>query len=249
MARLPLTATQQRWAAKLGLAAAVALLVIVVTQENILKLGIIQRLELASIDYRFQSRGTNPAFKDSADVIIVEISEESFKSLPAKWPWPRSYYAHLLRNLHAAGAKAVGIDIILGSTDVYSTQNDDDLRAAIRETGIAVLAGKTEVFDERYTKTTSTENYGNIFFNADSSLGLVNIRNDADGVYRRYDALFETNTGLHIPTFGFAVLNKIFGFPALTTAENFANAFAFAGRTIPKSQRDVPSHQVCRRHR
>ena len=91
MKRFHLTTTHYHWLSKLGLAIAVALLVIVITQEKILKLGIIQRLELASIDYRFESRGTNPCFKDSSDIVIVEISEESFKSLPEKWPWPRSY--------------------------------------------------------------------------------------------------------------------------------------------------------------
>ena len=116
MIRLRLSTIRQRWLSKLGLAVAVALLIIVITQERILKLGIIQRLELASIDYRFESRGTNSSFKDSSNVIIVEISEESFKSLPEKWPWPRSYYAHLIRNLKAAGARAVGIDLILGKS-------------------------------------------------------------------------------------------------------------------------------------
>ena len=234
MAGLRFTAAQERWTTKIGLAVVVALLIVVITQEDILKLGIIQRLELASIDYRFQSRGRTSAMKDSGNVIIVEISEESFKSLPHKWPWPRSYYAHLIRNLKAAGAKAVGIDIILAGNDVYSLENDEELRAAIKESGNVVLAGKTEVRNDLYMHTTSTENYGNIFFDVDSSLGIVNIRNDADGVYRRYSPFFGTNSGLRVPTFGFAVLNKYFGFPALTTAENFSDEFVFADRSIPK---------------
>ncbi len=234
MAGLRFTAAQERWTTKIGLAFVVALLIVVITQEDILKLGIIQRLELASIDYRFQSRGRTSAMKDSGNVIIVEISEESFKSLPHKWPWPRSYYARLIRNLKAAGAKAVGIDIILAGNDVYSLENDEELRAAIKESGNVVLAGKTEVRNDLYMHTTSTENYGNIFFDVDSSLGIVNIRNDADGVYRRYSPFFGTNSGLRVPTFGFAVLNKYFGFPALTTAENFSDEFVFANRSIPK---------------
>lgn len=219
---------------KLGMAFAVALLVIIITQDDILKLGIIQRLELASIDYRFESRGTNPWVKESTNVVIVEISEESFKSLPDRWPWPRSYYARLLRNLKAAGAKVVGIDLILGGVDVHDRSNDDSLRAAIRETGIAVLAGKTEMRSGFYTRISSDDNYGNIFFDVDSSLGIVNIRNDADGVYRRYTPFFGTNSGLLVPTFSFAVLNKFFGMPALTTAENQSREFIFADRFIPK---------------
>lgn len=234
MAITTLSATQRRWLTKVGIALAVAFLVILITRDQILQLGIIQRLELASIDYRFESRGSDPAFKDSSHVVIVEISEDSFKSLPDRWPWPRSYYARLLRNLKAAGVKVVGIDLILSGNDVYSLANDDSLRAAIRETGITVLAGKTEVVSDMYSHITSTENFGNIFFGVDSCIGIVNIRNDADGVYRRYSPFFATNTGLRVPTFAFAVLNKYYGFPALTTAENFKDVFLFADGTIPK---------------
>ena len=234
MARLKLTTAHRKWGAKLGLAAAVALLVVVVTQEDILKLGIIQRLELASIDYRFESRGTNPAFKDTGTVVIVEISEESFKSLPEKWPWPRSYYAHLIRNLKRAGAKVVGVDIILSGHDVYSPANDDDLRAAIRETGIVVLAGKAPEMNEMHRKVIANEDYGNIFFHVDSCIGATNIYNDADGVYRRYCPLWGTNTDLLIPAFGFAVLNKYFDYQALNIVENFSDEFIFGGVSIPK---------------
>lgn len=234
MAAPSLTPARQTLLIKIGLAVVAALLIIVVTQEDILKLGIIRRLELASIDYRFESRGTNPGLKDSTHVVIVEISEESFKSLPERWPWPRSYYARLLRNLRRAGARVVGLDLIFGGNDVYNPANDDSLRTAIRETGIAVLAGKTDVQSDVYRMTISNENFGNIFFAADSVLGLVNIRNDADGVYRRYTPFWDTNTGLRVPTFSFAVLNKYFGFEALTPAENFSGEFLFADRAIPK---------------
>jgi adenylate cyclase len=234
MARQKLTSTYRTWGAKLGLAAAVALLVVVITQEDILKLGIIRRLELASIDYRFESRGTNPAFKDTGTVVIVEISEESFKSLPEKWPWPRSYYARLIRNLKKAGARAVGIDIILGGRDVYAPENDDDLRAAIRETGIVVLAGKVQEVNDTHNKVIADEDYGNIFFHVDSSIGTTNIYNDADGVFRRYCPLWGTDTDLLIPAFGFAVLNKYYRYPALTIVENFSDEFIFGGHPIPK---------------
>jgi adenylate cyclase len=234
MHELAVTSARRRLLKKIGLAIAVAVLIIIITQEGILKLGILRRLELASIDYRFQSRGTTAAFKDSGDVVIVEISDESSRSLPEKWPWPRSYYARLIRNLKQAGAKAVGLDVIMSGNDVYTPKNDEDLRSAIRETGFVVVAGKTEVISELYMHTTREENYGNLFFDVDSSLGLVNIRNDADGVYRRYSPFFGTNTGLRIPTFGFALLNTYFGFPALTSAENHADEFIFADRSIPK---------------
>jgi adenylate cyclase len=233
MKRLRLSTSHQRWLSKLGLAVVVALLVIVITQERILKLGIIQRLELASIDYRFESRGTNSTFKDSSDVVIVEISEESFKSLPEKWPWPRSYYAHLIRNLRAAGARAVGIDLILGKS-TFGEKDDEELRSAIRKTGSVVLAGKAPQRESEYEIVTAHEDFGNMFFHADSSLGAVNVLNDADGVLRRYRPMWGTNTSLLIPAFAFAVLDKYYALPALSIVENYSDHFVFIHAEIPK---------------
>ncbi len=230
----PLLQSHRSWITKLGISAAVALLIILVTQEGILGLGIIQRLELAAIDYRFSFRGPDLTMKNSGNVVIVEISEDSFKSLPEKWPWPRSYYAHLLKNLRAAGARAVGLDIIFGGNDLHSASYDEELRKAIKETGFVVLAGKIEEEKFSYDLKTSHEDYGNIFFDVDSSIGLVNIRNDADGVYRRYRPFLDTRNGLRIPSFSFALLNRYASLPPLSIAENFSNEFIFEHTSIPK---------------
>lgn len=224
-------------ARKFLVACVAALLTIILTQEEILRLGIVQRLELASLDYRFRQRGKR--IGDSSHVIIVEVSDESFTSLPARWPWPRSYYAHLVRNLKAAGAKAVGIDLLLTGGDAYSPANDEELRTAIRESGIVVLAGKMEADREAYTIKSLHENFANLFYPVDSALGLVNIRNDADGVYRRYSPFWERPLAdepetLRVPTFSFAVLNTYFNLPHHAVAKNSSEYFVFGGRQIPK---------------
>lgn len=232
----------QRWTTTLAIAASVIIFTIVITQESILKLGILQRLELASIDFRFENRGTLRSIEDSSDIVLVEVSEESFRTLPDRWPWPRSYYAHLIRNLNRAGARAIGIDILLSGPDVHALANDEELRATIREAGNVVLAGRVEGVSEVYIRSSTNENFGNIFYSVDSSLGLVNVRNDADGVYRRYSPFFQTTLysagsnpeEVRMPTFGFAVLNKYFGLPTGTIAENSDSRFFYAARPIPK---------------
>jgi adenylate cyclase len=218
------------------------LLTILVTHEDVLHLGIVERLELATLDLRFSLRGTHPAVPDSSHVVIVEISDESYRSLSSRWPWPRSYYAHLVRNLKEAGARVVGIDVILDGPDPYSPANDDDLRAAIRETGIVVLAGKLPPPEKKFDLRRGDENFGNHFFPVDSALGLVNIVNDADGVHRRYSPFWEIRFPgedgrmdiQRIPTFAFAVLNTYFRLPPLATAGNLSDAFLYAGQRIPK---------------
>lgn len=230
-----------RFVRKAIVAMCVALGTIIITQDDILRLGILQRLELASLDYRFRYRGAHTEVGTTSDIVIVEVSEESLRSLPDQWPWPRSYYARLARNLKAAGAAVVGLDIILTGPDAYSSANDDELRNAIKETGIVVLAGKLDAEHSAYQVASERQTFSNQFYPIDRALGLVNIRNDPDGVYRRYSPYWEQvftgadrNDTLRMPTFGFAVLNKYFHLPPGTTAENRQTTFEYALRSIPK---------------
>jgi adenylate cyclase len=194
-----------------------SLVILFLTQEAIFKFAHLKSIELTTIDNRFNFRGKIPF---EPKVVIVEISEESFKSVRDKWPWPRSYYAHLVRNLKKAGALAVGIDLLLGTPDIYDPANDEDFKKALGEVKNVALAAKVDIADDRYDLISAKENYGNIFFNVDSSLGIVFLRNDVDGVYRRFHPfVVDRARQFRIPTFSFAVLNKAFGRPNLSAPD------------------------------
>ncbi len=236
MPSIRLTFGQRGWLTRFGLALGTAGMIIALTQVQVFRLGAIQRLELSTIDYRFQFRGPIAAVKESPHVVIVEISEDSFRSLPERFPWPRSYYAHLLRNLKAAGARAVGIDLLFSGPDSYSPANDTALANAIQETGLAVLAGKREADNDTYVTSSANENFSNVFYPLDRSMGLVNIRNDADGVYRTYNTMFVIDSAdaeIRIPTLGFAVLNKALGLPPGTVPDVQSGGFLYDGHEIP----------------
>ena len=227
----------RRLLAGAGIAAGVALVVILLAHLDVVGFTAIRRLELSTIDYRFQLRGTRAGVGDSSSIIIVEISEESFRAFPSSFPWPRSYYAHAVRNLKAAGARAVGIDLILSDPDSKAPEGDRDLREAIREASNVVLAGKRPEDRPEMTRTSLREDFGNMFFDADSALGLVNIRPDADGVYRMYNTAYEVDLpgGARriVPTFGFAVLNRALGLPLLTAPVPAPGGFRYHGMFIP----------------
>lgn len=232
-----LTFGQRGLLTRFGLALGTGVMIIALTQIPVFRLGVVQRLELSTIDYRFHFRGTIAAVKDSPHVVIVEISEDAFRSLPERFPWPRSYYARLLRNLKAAGASAVGIDLLFSSPDSYSPANDSAMAAAIRETGIAVLAGKREADNESYRLTSGSEDFGNVFYYVNPYMGLVNIRNDVDGVYRTYNTMFvvdSADTEVRIPTLAFAVLNKAMQRLPFDVPAPLRDGFMYAGRTIPR---------------
>ncbi|TAK51293.1 MAG: CHASE2 domain-containing protein, partial [Bacteroidetes bacterium] len=130
---------------QLLLGCSLALLVIILTQDVLFEFTPLNRLELSTIDFRFRQRGPLAMPPESLDVVIVEISNESFKTLPEKYPFPRSYYARLVRNLTRAGAVAIGFDIIMEEPDEHGSVHDDDFRRAIWESNIVALGGKTEI--------------------------------------------------------------------------------------------------------
>ena len=67
----------------------------------------ITRLELNSLDLRFQSRGRT---RPDPRIIIVDIDQHSQEAL-GHWPFPRIYFAHLLDALREDGARVVAFDI------------------------------------------------------------------------------------------------------------------------------------------
>lgn len=215
----------------LGISFAVSAFVLVLTLNILIPFPPLNRAELSLIDLRFQLRGARPMIVDSSDIVIVEISQESFRSL-REWPWPRAYYTHLIRNLKRAGAKAVGLDIVFSTPDVRDSSGDEEFRREIRDAGGVVLAGKLDAERRIYTIHSATENYGDIFIDSAARFGMVNIRTDADGVLRRYMP-FTLDSTRRLPAFSFAVLNAFYDKHRFLTASLDGGSFRFLGRSIP----------------
>jgi adenylate cyclase len=73
----------------------------------------VARLELSSLDTRFQLRGrTTP----DPRIIIVDIDQHSQEVL-GHWPFPRVYFAQLLDALREDGARVVAFDITFSQPD------------------------------------------------------------------------------------------------------------------------------------
>jgi serine phosphatase RsbU (regulator of sigma subunit)/CHASE2 domain-containing sensor protein len=117
MARLGASAIR---AARAGRGRWVALLVLVALS---LPIGFADyspftRLRLAWLDfYQFAL----PRERRSQDVVIVEIDEPSLRSL-GQWPWPRTRLADLIDRIGAAGARAIGLDIVMPEPDQTSPE-------------------------------------------------------------------------------------------------------------------------------
>src|SRR5690242_10443636 len=117
----------------LAISLAVTAFVLLLTQDILFEFPPLRRAELAFIDLRFRERGNVLTVRDTSQIVIVEISQESFKSLPDPWPWPKRHYTRLLRNLHRAGARAIGLDIVFSSLDSRTPWDNQDFRSALKE--------------------------------------------------------------------------------------------------------------------
>lgn len=218
------------------------ILSITLTQEFIFTISPLKKLELKFIDSRFSERG-EVNIRDSSKVIILEITQESYDQIPQpynQWPWARSIYVKVIENLTEAGVKAIGIDINMLGPDQFSPQNDSLMRAAIKRSGKVVLAGKIDEvlersIDERNTLIQNQKiNFSNIFYDADSSIGIVQLPPDYDGVFRRYlPYVFTSSINKNIPSFGAAVLNKYYNLNHDYTAQRKDGYFDYNGTKIP----------------
>ena len=215
---------------------------LLITQNFFISIDPLHQLELKYIDIRFSNKKAVD-IKARADVIILGISQEDYDQIPEpfnSWPWPRSYFAKVITNLNNAGVKGVGIDIFMPNDDRLSPKNDQLLGEAILESGNVVVAGQIDITAESKMETENyrikqeSYNYRNKFYAVDSSIGIVQIGSDEDGIYRRYKpfVISEVNEAI-LPTFSFALLNKYFGLKSNHIAKIKDSYFEIADRKIP----------------
>jgi len=91
-----------------------ALVAVIVFAGFFLRWGPLETMELKLYDLRANLRATKPA---TNDVVIVAVDDASIQQI-GRWPWPRSYMAQMLDTLSEAGAKVIGLNLILSDPEV-----------------------------------------------------------------------------------------------------------------------------------
>jgi adenylate cyclase len=186
-------------------------------------------------DYLVTSIHPEPEHRD--DIVIACIDQTSISYYAEKssvsWPWPRLFYAQLLRYLASCGARAVVFDIIFSETDVDRTnevgdESDRMFADAITTTGIAFLAvsdrndsiaventyswGLTE--SGIFSRCNKIQSYRypllpyTLFLEGKPGLGFVNMQPDEDGIHRRYP-LVSRSGGTLVPSMAMAVAERL----------------------------------------
>ncbi|MFB2550351.1 CHASE2 domain-containing protein [Ensifer soli] len=127
----------------------------------------------------------DPPAPDSRSPVIVAIDEPSFADIQSQWPWPRALHARLIEEVRAAGARAIGLDIIFAEP-AADPGNDDALEAALGPD--VVLAGdETLITTPQADQLVRTEPLAR-FTAAGARAGIASVALDGDGTLRALPA-------------------------------------------------------------
>ncbi len=103
----------------------------------------VNRLELSSLDTRFQLRGHTPT---DPRIVIVDIDQRSQEVL-GHWPFPRVYFARMLDALREDGARVAAFDITFSKPD-QSALPLQDLSSDLTQQRAKGAAVSSEVLSE-----------------------------------------------------------------------------------------------------
>lgn len=186
---------RSRLVAALALAVLVALLGLVLrAPDGPLGEGLVR----ASYDSLHVLNGTRMAALAASPVVIVYLDLNSFKAkaLDPAHPWPRNLHAQLLRQLQAAGARAVVFDIIFSDAGPDPTA-DRAFADGLRANGRVILAGELNddashvtSQDQPWTRLTKVAPPFEPFTTSAAAWGAASHVIDDDFVVRRYLAGF-----------------------------------------------------------
>ena len=125
--------------------------VALLTAYVVTQTGLFQNLDLQLHDVQARTLAQDVDF---SDIIFVDVSEESIKSLEPEigaWPYSRSVYAKVTEFLRDAGASAITFDIVFSE----ARPQDEDLAQALAATPgvtLAVLANTYAVTSDADTE-------------------------------------------------------------------------------------------------
>ncbi|NKM59402.1 CHASE2 domain-containing protein [Rhizobium anhuiense] len=135
-------------------------------------------LELRSFDYLSTVDDPRPP---QGGPVIVAIDEPSLADINAQWPWPRSLHAELIRQLRAAGARVIGLDIIMAEPS--NPDNDAAITGAVGPD--VVLAGDETLIETPQASQLIRATPLPQLTEAGAVTGIASIDLSGDGTFRR----------------------------------------------------------------
>ncbi|NYT29111.1 adenylate/guanylate cyclase domain-containing protein [Rhizobium sp. WYCCWR 11128] len=135
-------------------------------------------LELRSFDYLSTVDDPRPP---PGGPVIVAIDEPSLADINAQWPWPRSLHAQLVTQLRAAGARVIGLDIILAEPS--TPENDNAITGAVGPD--VILAGDETLIETPQASQLIRATPLPQLTEAGAVTGIASVELSGDGTFRR----------------------------------------------------------------
>lgn len=215
-------------------AAALVTLLSIILGFILNSLTMVENLQYKAVNTLFNLRGkvTPP----DTSIVLVTIDDQTLASLPAKLPYPRSYYVTMVDHLMAAGARLIVFDIEFTETSAERPGEDLALAAAVQRSGKVVLAGKVVLdIGSRVVDNQHVLKPVDPLIRSGASVGLVNVVEDTDGFIRRY-ILFQATGNQTWYTLAVEAARVLAG-EAGNDAPAYGSApFRIGGKTIPRSR-------------
>lgn len=192
-------------------------------------------LELKGLDLLFALRGVRPP---PNQIVIVAIDELSLAEIKRQWPWPRGFHAQLIRQLNAAGAKVIGLDVLF--SEPSEPEEDLALEQAMREAGNVVLVSAIGVVnDPLFRLTTRIDPLPALAKVAEVGSPIIMV--DPDGVVRRARLL---SPGL--ASFALQVVGKYLSAPErnVLSKQDFSKELLMDYRGPPRTVSTVSYYQA-----
>lgn len=139
-------------------------------------------LELRSFDYLSTVDDPRPP---PGGPVIVAIDEPSLADINAQWPWPRSLHAQLVRQLRTAGARVIGLDIIMAEPS--NPENDDAITKAVGPD--VVLAGDETLIETPQSSQLIRATPLPQLTEAGAVTGIASVDLSGDGAFRRIQVM------------------------------------------------------------
>jgi len=191
----------RKWIRPLSIGLGLAALVFLIYHQ-----GLLDVLELKSLDARFQLRGPLPP---QLPLILVSIDQDSFDELGFAWPWPRSLHAELIRKLAASEARLIAFDILF-TEPKSDPEEDQELAGAIQAAGNVILAAEYTHVPSAFGPKESISLPIPLIREHALAYGPVNLNHDQDGIVRSAPLAIPFQ-GRTYPAFAFQIYRAFAG--------------------------------------
>jgi adenylate cyclase len=160
--------------------------------------GVLDQVELQSVDKRFAIRGKQQV---PDDVVVVGIDDKTFVDLRRRFPFPRSLHARVIDELTRAGAAAVAYDVQF--SEASTPLEDAALLTAAKRAGRRLVLATTQLRNDDLDVIDRTG-----LRDAGVGIGDADFATDDDGVFRRMTA-----TVRNVPQFAFLAAQRATNHP------------------------------------